>query len=108
MALIHTLINVDLLTPLLNMYPRVRRNIFVYLSNTFRCATFYKDPLLVIHAVAQELGPQQIKRYCNNDDISELPRKRFSAKRIYCKTKAEESREHLQSFGNKFGIFFTS
>ena len=26
MALIHTLINVDLLTPLLNMYPRVRRN----------------------------------------------------------------------------------
>ena len=38
-------------------------NIFVYLSiyNTFCSATFYNDPPMITHAVAQELGPQEVK-----------------------------------------------
>ena len=35
--------------------------ICILIYNTFCSATFYNDPPMITHAVAQELGPQEVK-----------------------------------------------
>ena len=35
--------------------------ICILVYNTFCSATFYNDPPMITHAVAQELGPQEVK-----------------------------------------------
>ena len=35
--------------------------ISILIYNTFCSATFYNDPPMITHAVAQELGPQEVK-----------------------------------------------
>ena len=35
--------------------------ICIPIYNTFCSATFYNDPPMITHAVAQELGPQEVK-----------------------------------------------
>ena len=41
--------------------------ICILIYNTFCSATFYNDPPMITHAVAQELGPQEVKAI---DEIS--------------------------------------
>ena len=36
------------------------RYISILIYNTFCSATFYNDPPMITHAVAQELGPQEV------------------------------------------------
>ena len=36
--------------------------ICILIYNTFCSATFYNDPPTITHAVAQELGPQEVNR----------------------------------------------
>ena len=36
--------------------------ICILIYNTFCSATFYNDPPMITHAVAQELGPQEVKQ----------------------------------------------
>ena len=35
----------------------------ILIYNTFCSATFYNDPPMITHAVAQELGPQKVNKY---------------------------------------------
>ena len=37
-------------------------NMCTLICYTFRSAAFYKDPPLVIHALAQELSPQKVNK----------------------------------------------
>ena len=37
----------------------------ILIYNTFCSATFYNDPPMITHAVAQELGPQEVKHTRN-------------------------------------------
>ena len=36
--------------------------ICILIYNTFCSATFYNDPPMITHAVAQELGPQEVNQ----------------------------------------------
>ena len=46
--------------------------ICILIYNTFHSATFYKDPPLITHAVAKELGPQKV----NNSNVPAVSPKR--------------------------------